>query len=310
LKKIALLLVLILVLFSTCGTGENYNIGFQTPEGDILVSFSVTCDMRDYTGCNVNYFRGACETIASGGRGDFMVSPGDIDPPEKVYSTISTYIGEDYTWYPVVGNHDTASIYMDWLRNYIGGENLLPNIDNWGPSGCEKTTYSFDYANAHFVVLNEYYDGENATGTDGDVVDALYTWLENDLQNNQNSLIFVFGHEPAYPKPDAESERVRHKGDSLDKYPANRDRFWNTLKKYSVIAYICGHTHNYSAVNIDGVWQIDAGHARGTADTGARSTFIMFYITAQNEVWYYTYRLDLDIKKYALTESKRIVPYP
>jgi len=28
---------------------------------------------------------------------------------------------------------------------------------------------------------------------------------------------------------------------------------------YGVAAYICGHPHNHSVINIDGVWQIDAG---------------------------------------------------
>lgn len=42
-------------------------------------------------------------------------------------------------------------------------------------------------------------------------------------------------------------------------YNFNRDRFWNALVNYGVAAYICGHTHNHSVINIDGVWQIDAG---------------------------------------------------
>ena len=32
--------------------------------------------------------------------------------------------------------------------------------------------------------------------------------------------------------------------------------------------------HNFSAVDLGGVWQIDAGHARGMGDTGAASTFV------------------------------------
>ncbi|TET54000.1 MAG: hypothetical protein E3J64_02675 [Anaerolineales bacterium] len=50
------------------------------------------------------------------------------------------------------------------------------------------------------------------------------------------------------------------------------------MRSERVTAYICGHTHNYSAVNIDGVWQIDAGHARGLGDTGARSTFVLIQV--------------------------------
>ncbi len=34
-----------------------------------------------------------------------MISPGDIDPPELVYKTVKRYIGVDYIWCPVIGNH-------------------------------------------------------------------------------------------------------------------------------------------------------------------------------------------------------------
>src|SRR3990170_4017223 len=61
-----------------------------------------------------------------------------------------------------------------------------------GPPGGVETTYSFDYGNSHFIVLNEYYNGSSDTGTDGDVVDALYNWLVADLNATDRSHIFVF----------------------------------------------------------------------------------------------------------------------
>ncbi|NIP97071.1 MAG: hypothetical protein GWO24_28015, partial [Akkermansiaceae bacterium] len=72
-----------------------------------------------------------------------------------------------------------------WLRALNPGGNTLPNVVNVGPggpgpSGSEETTYSFDYGNVHFIQLNQYYDGSNDAGTDGDVVDELYSWLEAD----------------------------------------------------------------------------------------------------------------------------------
>jgi hypothetical protein len=56
-----------------------------------------------------------------------------------------------------------------------------------------------------------------------------------------------------------------------------------------VTAYICGHTHNFIVHLHGGVWQIDVGHARGFGDTGARSTFVMFYVMDGGSVWYYPY---------------------
>ncbi|MGQ9616007.1 MAG: metallophosphoesterase family protein [Spirochaetota bacterium] len=306
-KKFILLLIALLLCFSTCDFGADKYINFTTPDGVIQVVFSVASDMRDYTGCNPDHFRGVCETIREGGRSDFMVSAGDFDPPQKTYSTIQEYIDQNYKWYPVVGNHELeSSSYMEWLRGYNSGGFKLPNIVKTGPPGCKETTYSFDYGTAHFIILNEYCDGISDSGTDGDIVNALYNWLMDDLEANSKPIIFVFGHEPAYPMPDAESVRLRHTKDSLNKYENNSDRFWNTLSSYGVIAYICGHTHNYSAVKINGVWQIDSGHARGTGDTGSRSTFIMIYVMEDQSVWYYTYRLDLSKGEYALTDYARM----
>jgi len=269
-------------------------------------TFAVIADVRAYSGPGQydtrQYFRGVCETIAALGESAFMVSPGDIDPPADVEWTIKQYIGQDYIWYPVVGNHEAeTSADMEWLRTYGsggGGSNAV----NVGPPGCEETTYSFDYGNSHFVVLNEYYDGISDTGTDGDVVDALYNWLVDDLSTTDKTHLFILGHEPAYPQPDASNGRLRHLGDSLDAHPANRDRFWTLLKNNGAVAYICGHTHNYSVVNVSGVWQLDAGHARGIGDTGAQSTFTLIHVNGR-VVTFETFRDDGNGGAYTLAHS-------
>jgi hypothetical protein len=243
-------------------------------------AFAVTADMRKYSGPtyhSTQYFRGATEAIANVGSSAFMVSPGDIDPTIDVVWTITSTLGITYTWYPVVGNHELPDqgdepyigANMDWLRAHDYG------TVNPGPSGCPETTYSFDYKNSHFVMLNEYCDTGGDTVTDGKIPDHLYNWLITDLDNTDKTHVFVFGHEPAFPQPDADNGRSRHVGDSLDQYPTDRDRFWSLLESKGATAYICGHTHNYSAVKIDNVWQLDVGHARGIGDTGARSTFVI-----------------------------------
>ena len=218
-----------------------------------------------------------------------MISPGDIDPPKASKWTIEQVLGMNYIWYPVVGNHELpgkgSEIYygsnMEWLREYnydANGSGTHPDIVNTGPSGCPETTYSFDYDNAHFVVLNNYCDNDGDKVTDGDITGHLYNWLASDLAATNKEHIFVIGHQPAYPQPDADNGRTRKMKDSLNAYPANRDRFWNLLKNAGVVAYICGHTHNYSAVEINGVWQLNSGHARGQGDIGAPSTFLIIHV--------------------------------
>ncbi len=70
----------------------------------------------------------------------------------------------------------------------------------------------------------------------------------------------------------------------------------------NVLAYLTGHTHNYSIVDITGVWQVDAGHVRGLGDTGARSTFIMININ-NDVVSYDTYRDDAAGGDYTLMHT-------
>jgi predicted phosphodiesterase len=281
------------------------SIAVQAETGSSSFSFIVACDMRGYVGDNPDYFRGACEAIKAIGSGEFMLSPGDIDPPDKVFYTIQTYIDQEYTWYPVVGNHEIeAKKDMDWLRQFNAQGTTLSHIVNSGPKGSLETTYSFDYSDIHFTVLNQYYDGESDSGTNGDVSDPLYVWLLEDLERTAKPIKIVVGHEPAYPEPDEDSKRLRHEADSLNEHPKNRDRFWQALVDNQVMAYMCGHTHNFSMTQFDGVWQIDTGHARGTADKGAPSTFLKIRYTEKRKVWCDVYRLDLDKSEYVLTQQQ------
>ncbi len=261
-------------------------------------TFAVAADMRDFAGSGkydtLQYFKGAAQAIKDTGGAAFLISPGDLDPPASVRWTVDEVLGSGYRWLPVVGNHElpgagseaSSGANMAYLRAYDYGA-VHP-----GPAGCPTTTFSFDYANAHFAVLNEYCDAGGDTHADGDVSDLLYTWLSADLAATHQAHIFVVGHEPAYPQPDEDTGRLRHLGDSLDKHPANRDRFWGLLQAYQVTAYLCGHTHDYSAVQIDRVWQIDSGHARGLGDTGAPSTFVLVQVKGP-EVIFLTYRDDM-----------------
>jgi len=210
------------------------------------------------------YFMGALHAIQNVGKGSFMISPGDVEPISDSRELISEVLGQDYPWYPAVGNHELEDEkYMNFIRQYNKGGTTLPNIVRKGPPGCEETTYSFDWTNSHFVVLNQYFDGKSDVGTDGNVVQELLAWLENDLALNTKPITFVYGHEPLIPMPDMDNGRLRHQGNSLDQYPNHAHSFYQLLMKYNVTAYICGHTHSASISRINGLWQIDAGHARG-----------------------------------------------
>jgi 3',5'-cyclic AMP phosphodiesterase CpdA len=203
-----------------------------------------------------------------GDEGAFHLSAGDVDPIDSTFAIMKEVFGEDVLFYLCIGNHELPGVSstsndrpdenMPWLRNHFS---TLPNIVNDGPSNCKETTYSYDYGPAHFVLLNQYYNGKSDIALDGDVSDSLYAWLEADLALNSKKIIIVVGHEPAFP------EAVDHHAlDCINKYSARRDRFWNLLKEYHVAAHLTSHTHRYLMSEIQGVLEINLGTAGQTND--------------------------------------------
>jgi predicted phosphodiesterase len=57
----------------------------------------------------------------------------------------------------------------------------------------------------------------------------------------------------------------------------------------NVRAYFCGHTHNYSAIQIDGVWQINAGQAMGVRAAPSPGTYLIVSVQGE-KVTVDTYR--------------------
>jgi hypothetical protein len=262
-----------------CG-GLLLTFGCAAPQHGFV--FAVAADMREFTPpqhAGPAYFAGVCDALHAVGPGAFMISPGDIDPPDRVRATLDQAFGAEYAWYAVVGNHEGEQPQtLEYLRTLNAGGRTLPRIMRGGPPGALETCYAFDYGRAHFVVLNEYYDGKGDMANDGDVSDPLYRWLAEDLAANRQPIVFVCGHEPTVAIPDMDNGLVRHRGDSLDAHEANNRRFWALLQQYQVTAYICGHSHCTSLAKINGVWQIDAGHARGHGDESTASTFLTVHV--------------------------------
>ncbi len=264
--------------------------------------FVLAGDMRRYIVVDgIHGWDQACAAIAAAGPGAFLVSPGDLDqqgttnPASIVSATVESEIGPGYPFFPGVGNHDAEHApTMQWLRGFdLGGPGLAVNP---GPPGSEETTFSWDYAHAHFVMLNECFDGVDDTGAIyGNWNPALDAWLEADLAATTQPLIFVFGHFPAWPRPDRDSGLWNHANDTaFNAYGGGvyRDALWDILTRHQVTAYGCGHTHTTSVVNFQGVWQLDQGHARGPVNTSFNglSTFLIVHVRASGAVVVDTWR--------------------
>jgi len=114
---------------------------------------------------------------------------------------------------PTLGNHD-GSMYLDFFA--------LPGN---GPAGFEQEFYSFDYGDAHFVILNS---NKNA-------VAATKQWLQQDLESTNKKWKFAVFHHPAYPAV------YDYKG--IDRSICEN---WVTvLEQYGVDMVFVGHQHIY-----------------------------------------------------------------
>lgn len=110
--------------------------------------------------------------------------------------------------------------------------------------------YSFTAGNALFIVLDSYLTGEQKK-----ITGKQYTWLEGILAKSTQRYKFIFLHHPLYPDKD----KGRHYGNSLDRYPSDRDKLQALFVKYKVTMVFTGHDHLYLRKTVDGIPQIIAG---------------------------------------------------
>jgi 3',5'-cyclic AMP phosphodiesterase CpdA len=192
----------------------------------------------------------------------FVVTTGDLifgsktDPAlvEKEYDeAIPLVQSVGVPVYFAAGNHE--------IRGVAANEELYRRRVS------DKLYYSFDYGNAHFVIL----DGD-IVGQEHRITGAQFDWLEKDLQQAQSAKhIFVFQHQQPYPVS-------LHIGSSLDVFPAERDRFQALLEKYHVEALITGHEHLFDDSVRGGVREIIAGGAGAPLYPSARGGSFYHYL--------------------------------
>jgi uncharacterized repeat protein (TIGR02543 family) len=124
-------------------------------------------------------------------------------------------------FFNTIGNHE---VHSGGTCGYPAYKNIFDLPKN-APSGDAEEYYSFDWGNAHFIVLdtNQYY----ATGYPES------TWLESDLQNTTKPWKFVFLHVPAYSSGGSGSD------------PDVQAYFVPLFETYGVDAVFNGHDHAY-----------------------------------------------------------------
>lgn len=101
--------------------------------------------------------------------------------------------------------------------------------------------YSFDYGSARFIAL----DTESSRNR---LSEEQFKWLEKQLESAGNRHVFLFLHRPLFPVDG-------HVGNSLDAYPAERDRLHRLFAGYAknIKGVFKGHEHLYNFEERDGV---------------------------------------------------------
>jgi hypothetical protein len=212
----------------------------------------------------------------------FIISAGDFENLATIDNNMQANLKQYFPnqayvpWFTTTSNHIVeVQSRMDFVSNTLGPRlsTQLPGMVNFreGPVDSTRywagryTTYSFDYQDAHFIFLNQYYGSASTdpraciSSAPGNAYLPVYSWLEQDLAQNTKPIIFVIGHEPAFVYESSNN----HCGDSLDdgNCPGNtasgadswksirpeRDKFWSLLRRYNVTAHISGHVHEQSA---------------------------------------------------------------
>lgn len=124
---------------------------------------------------------------------------------------------------PANGNHDGLA------TNYLA-QFALPQEVSDGEHGNGEEWYSFNYGNAHFVVLNDTTQGSTIEGTEA-------TWLRADLAAVDRSVtpwIFVVHHVPPYTCATAHSSDLTLRA------------AWQPILDEARVDFVFnGHNHNY-----------------------------------------------------------------
>lgn len=177
---------------------------------------------------------------AAAGNPAFVISTGDTIEGSNDLTAQREWdqaerIRKAYTRYPlylVPGNHDIWSPLSERLfRQYAG----------------RATHYSFDYAQAHFTIL----DNSRSEEISAEELD----FLANDLQKHSAQPVkLIFSHRPSWLVPAA----LRSTGFALHRL----------AKQYGVQYVIAGHVHQLLHIELDGVTYLSmpssGGHLRAS----------------------------------------------
>ena len=165
--------------------------------------------------------------------GDIVQNGGSSSEWEQMLGYVSPYVAES-PFVPVAGNHDYWSAYLFGKTGVTYSHFFmdLPKQDT-----THGMFYSFDYGDAHFIVLNTGDSEETA----GQLTDAQFNWLKEDLKNTKKTWKIIAMHNPLYSPGKYGSQEGKNTEALL-----LREQLNQLLVDNKVDLVLNGHDHMYS----------------------------------------------------------------
>lgn len=169
---------------------------------------------------------------------DFVLHTGDLVADGNdtslwpIFFDIERDLLRQTVFYPSLGNHERDTHYFqDFFRH-------------------DAPYYSFDWGNAHFVVINSDIANVSASQRERDAFWAEQTrWLEDDLASHQGAdYRFVIAHHPPF------TAVARRQGDN-----PQMTALVPMFEQYHVSAGMFGHDHNYQHYLKNGIHYVISG---------------------------------------------------
>lgn len=223
-------------------------IPFQTfPAGDLPTwSFMAYGDHRNYVKDHRAVVEAAIAHAKQVGWPRFVVDTGDYTGQgehktdfwnEQFFEPARGLI-ERVCYFPIIGNHEAPTRHPRIPHRY------LANFSVPTASSGTEYYYSFDFADAHFTMVDAY-STEFVTGS------KQYEWIKQDLKKSKKRWKFVVIHYPVF---------IHRSGPTVS-YGNHeiREHLVPLFERYGVAAVFSGDSHFYQRSEVNGIPYICTG---------------------------------------------------
>ena len=206
--------------------------------------------------------RNAYQTHVGATPADFWIWLGDnayssgtaTEYTDNVFN-VHTELLKSLPVFPSLGNHDygnqpylsAPTLTTNW--EYFSAFTLPTNAELGGVASNTEKYYSYNYGNAHFVVIDSWGASSTVGGT-------MYNWLQSDLLANTKKFVVCYFHNPPYSKGTHDTDNNIFDLPSFD----IRQNLMTLMENNNVDLVLSGHSHIYERS------PLIRGHT-GTSDT-------------------------------------------